>query len=542
MTLIPRWAFQADAGQTKDYKLGELFAFGRARSPQKIAISDGKQSYTFAQLDDMANSLALWMSEKGITPATCVPVLAEKCALVPVIAAACWKLGAIYVPLDGQLPETRIRKLLARLDAQVILAISHSELDDTGLWLSGDALISVCNQPASTERTLSAWQHSPDDTAYIIFTSGSTGEPKGVEISAKSLKTYFESHNKWLRFTPDSRVFSLSPFHFDVSIEDTLLPLSLGAFVWQFTSVHAGAIMRSIIIREKITHLIAVSTLLSLITENGKQIQAENFPALEMVMTGAEVCDPKIINLWKQNLPVVRLINAYGPTETTIVCCCYEIEKPDEQRTISWPIGVPIQGVSYLILGDDQQITQSEEVAGELCIGGDLVMKGYLKQPQETEEVIFEHQGMRYYRTGDICLRQRDGNILYVGRRDDEVKIAGRRIHLGEIRQKCLATSGTQRVAIRKVQLDGKDHIAIVITGEKSSELVNIEASLAAELPRYMLPTLWGWAEEVNLSANGKTDEKLLLDQLVAAANQQQSRYFIRRQGDSFIPMNRGAE
>lgn len=103
-----------------------------------------------------------------------------------------------------------------------------------------------------------------------------------------------------------------------------------------------------------------------------------------------------------------------------------------------------------------------------------------------------------------------------------------------------IATSGVQRVVIRKVQLDGKDHIAMVITGEESSKLTNIETSLAAALPRYMLPTLWGWAEEVNLNANGKTDEKILLDQLVDAAIQQQSRYFIRRQGGSFTPMNRG--
>lgn len=539
MTTLPRWAYQADGGHTRDYQLGELFACGRARHPEKVAISDGKQSFTFAGMDDMADSLALWLSQNGVKPGSRVPILAEKCAIMPVIAAACWKLGAVYVPLDGQLPLARISKLLTRLNAPVVLAISHPQVENFGIWLSGEALLAVCRQPVTAEK-LPVYHHAPEDTAYIIFTSGSTGEPKGVDISANSLKTYFVSHNQWLQFTPDSRVFSLSPFHFDVSIEDTLLPLSLGAFVWQFASVHAGAIMRSIIIREKITHLIAVSTLLSLITENGKQIQAENFPALEMVMTGAEVCDPKIINLWKQNLPAIRLINAYGPTETTIVCCCYEIEQPDEQRTISWPIGTPLQDVSCLLLDENQQIQQGTDIAGELCIGGDLVMKGYLGQPQETEKVIFEHQGERYYRTGDICLRQPDGNILYLGRRDDEVKIAGRRIHLGEIRQKCLAASGAQRVAIRKVQLDGKDHIAMVITGEKSSELANIETSLAAELPRYMLPTLWGWAEEVNLSATGKTDEKVLLDQLVDAASQQQSRYFIRRQGGRFTPMNRG--
>ncbi|EBA1655686.1 amino acid adenylation domain-containing protein [Salmonella enterica subsp. enterica] len=540
MTTSPRWAYQADAGQFRDDELGDLFAFGKSLHPQKIAINDGRHSYTYAQLDEMVARLAQWLARQGVQAADYVPVLAEKDAIMPVIGVACWKLGAVYVPLDGQLPEARVRKLLARMEAKVVLAVSHPPLDNAGLWLSGEALRVVCEQPVAEIAGITAYRHQPQDTAYVIFTSGSTGEPKGVEISVGSLKDYFVAHNQWLRFTPSSRVFSLSPFHFDVSIEDTLLPLSLGAFVWQFASIHAGAIMRSIIIREKITHLIAVSTLLSLITENGKHIQAENFPALEMVMTGAEVCDPKIINLWKHNLPGIRLINAYGPTETTIVCFCYEIEQPDDGRTTSWPIGTPLQDVDYLILDENQQQTDKTDIPGELCVGGTLVMKGYLKQPEETTKVVFEHQGVRYYRTGDICLRQPDGNILYLGRRDDEVKIAGRRIHLGEIRQKCLATKGAERVAIRKVVVNGKEHIAMVIIGKESHELGNIETSLAAELPRYMLPTLWGWAEEVNLSTNGKTDEKTLLDQLVDAAGQQNSRYFIRREGGSFTPLLRG--
>ncbi|MEI7375998.1 amino acid adenylation domain-containing protein [Dickeya chrysanthemi] len=537
MSTLPRWAYQANPEHVRDYELGEIFTYGKTQHPQKLAISDGKRSYTFAQLDDMATNLALWLAEQGIRCGLRVPVLAEKHAIMPVIAAACWKLGAVYVPLDSQLPAARLRKLLGRLEARVALAISPSPLEDEGRWLSGDALLAVCQQSCEAA-VLPVHHHSAEQTAYIIFTSGSTGEPKGVEISVGSLKDYFLAHNAWLRFTESSRVFSLSPFHFDVSIEDTLLPLSLGAYVYQFASIHAGAIMRSVIAREKITHLIAVSTLLSLITEGGKQILPENFASLEMVMTGAEVCDPKIINLWKNNLPGVRLINAYGPTETTIVCLCYDIDKPDTQRTTAYPIGVPLQGVSCLILDDAQQPQTADDVPGELCIGGSLVMKGYLGQPEETVKVIFEHQGIRYYRTGDICSRQPDGNIMYLGRRDDEVKIAGRRIHLGEIRQKCLASQGVERAAVRKVSLNGKDHIAVVIAGKDISQLADVESFLAEELPQYMLPTLWGWTEAVNLSSTGKTDERTLLDQLQAAASEQPSRYFIRQNGGTFIPMH----
>ncbi|EPO1787278.1 amino acid adenylation domain-containing protein [Cronobacter turicensis] len=535
MPVLPYWAYQAEAGQTRDYAPGELFACGVALHPDKTAISDGKRHYTFAQLEAMATRLGHWLADHGVSAGSRVPVLAEKHALMPVIAAACWKLGAVYVPLDGQLPENRLRKLLARLAGRVTLSLSRTPLAETGPWLSGDALVQVC-ETGNTAPLACAIPHD-DDTAYIIFTSGSTGEPKGVEISVGSMKTYFRAHNEVLRFTPDSRVFSLSPFHFDVSIEDTLLPLSLGAYVYQFASLHAGPVMRAAIAREQITHLIAVSTLLTLITEGGKQIAPEHFSSLQMVMTGAEVCDPKIINLWKQNLPGIRLINAYGPTETTIVCLCYTIAQADPRRATSWPIGIPLRDVECLVL-DDNGEPALPEAPGELCIGGPLVMKGYLDQPQETDKVIFVRDGVRYYRTGDICLMQSDGNVRYIGRRDDEVKIAGRRIHLGEIRQKCLSGVGVERAAVRVMEIRGKAQIAVVLTGKNVARLPQIEEYLRSELPHYMLPTIWGWADDVNLSSTGKTDERTLLDQLFSAAMQNPCRYFQRPEGDTFIPLN----
>ncbi|EOU9610779.1 amino acid adenylation domain-containing protein [Cronobacter dublinensis] len=537
MPVSPYWAYQADAAQTRDYAPGELFAYGVALHPDKLAINDGKRHYTFAQLEAMATRLAHWLAAQGVSAGGRVPVLSEKHALMPVIAAACWKLGAVYVPLDGQLPENRLRKLLARLSGRVVLALSRAPLadTDTGTWLNGEALMNVCE--TGPVAPLACVVPQDDDTAYIIFTSGSTGEPKGVEISVGSMKTYFRAHNEVLRFTPDSRVFSLSPFHFDVSIEDTLLPLSLGAYVYQFASLHAGPVMRAAIAREQITHLIAVSTLLTLITEGGKQISSAHFASLQMVMTGAEVCDPKIINLWKQNLPGIRLINAYGPTETTIVCLCYTIEQADPQRLTSWPVGKPLRDVDCLVLGDDGE-PALPETPGELCIGGPLVMKGYLGQPQETAKVIFVRDGVRYYRTGDICLMQTDGNVRYIGRRDDEVKIAGRRIHLGEIRQKCLSSAGVERAAVRVMEVRGKAHIAVVLTGKNVARLPHIEEYLRSELPSYMLPAIWGWADDVNLSSTGKTDERTLLDQLFSAANATPCRYFQRPEGDTFIPLN----
>lgn len=536
MNQQPAWALAARPESSCDYPLGDLFAYGNKRSPDRIAVEDGKSSFTFEQLEAMAIRLAAWLFAHGVRSGTRVPVLADKRALMPALAVAIWKLGAVYVPLDGQLPEARVRKLVARLQGPVALAISRAPLADCGTWLAGAQLLEVCLE-GSLPSDLPSWPSASGDTAYIIFTSGSTGEPKGVEISIASLKDYFAAHNEVLRFDEASRVFSLSPFHFDVSIEDTLLPLSLGAYVYQFGNVHVGSVMRSILMRQRITHLIAVSTLLSLITEDGRHINAEQFPALDMVMTGAEVCDPKLINLWRNRFPNLRLFNAYGPTETTIVCLCHAIETADEQRMQAYPIGKPLQGVHCLIV-DTEGGVLDDGSAGELCIGGSLVMKGYLDQSEETEKVIFEHQGLRFYRTGDICQMQADGDILYIGRKDDEVKLAGRRIHLGEVRQKCLACPGVERAAIRVLEQGGRKHIAVVLTGTRTGILTRVEQALRAELPGYMVPSLWGWAEDVDLSSNGKTDERTLLDQLSRAVSQHPGRYYVRPEGHPFIPWN----
>lgn len=181
------------------------------------------------------------------------------------------------------------------------------------------------------------------------------------------------------------------------------------------------------------THLIAVSTLLTLITGAPGDLNRNRFPALRAVMTGAEVCDPAIINAWKDSLPGVRLFNAYGPTETTIVCMNYEIEAVDTARANAYPIGRPLDGVEAMVVDHDSgERVSAQGVSGELWIGGPQVMNRYFDQPEETAKVIVERDGVRYYRTGDICSYDACGEIVFHGRADDEVKISGRRIHLGK--------------------------------------------------------------------------------------------------------------
>ncbi|MCM1948101.1 amino acid adenylation domain-containing protein [Streptomyces sp. G2] len=528
---LPPWSIDPADRERPAPALGDLVRTAAAAWPDRPALHDGRLGLTFAELERRATTLAAWLAGQGVGPGDRVAILAEKSALVPVLAVAIWKCGAVYVPLDGTAPVPRLRGLLGRLDPRVVLALDDREpVAESGRWVGRTELDGILSGPAREWPTV---PHGPDATAYIIFTSGSTGEPKGVEITVANLVAYFGNHNEVLRFTPESRVFSLSPFHFDVSIEDTLLPLSLGAFVHQFRGMHAGAVMRAVITRERITHLIAVSTLLTMITEGGKHVTRENFPRLEMVMTGAEVCDPGVINVWKDGLPEVRVINVYGPTEATIVCVAHEIERVDPERVASYPIGRPLRGVVARIMDDGTEVHEPDRV-GELWIGGEQVMRGYYGQPEETARRVVEVDGVRHYRTGDLCSYDENGDIVFRGRNDDEVKLAGRRIHLGEIRQTVLSCPGVERAAVALVQRLGHDVIALVVMAPDRAVVADAEKRLAELLPSYMLPTVVAWSPELSVSSTGKTDEKLLMGRLADAARASSAtRFVLTADGDA---------
>ena len=518
MVAPPAWSLEAGRGDDggDGASLGRLLAFGAARHPDKVAIDDGRRRFTFGELDAMSQRLAAHLAANGVEPRDRVAVIAEKRSIMPVIAVAIWACGAVYVPLDGEVPEARLLAILGRVRPRIVISLRGSGVPDGFSGVGRDELEAIALDVASS-RFADPCRMAGTDPAYILFTSGSTGVPKGVEISTGSLLAYFRAHNEVLRFTATSRVISFTPFHFDVSIEDTLLPLSLGAFVYQYRGVLAGGLVRRTLARERITHLIAVSTVLTLISQPFAAVRAEVFPDLGMIMTGAEVCDPKIINLWKERLPGCRLINAYGPTEATIVCLCHTIEAPEPERASAFPIGRPLAGVHCLVLDrDGNEVADGEH--GELCVGGAQVMEGYFDQPSETARALFERNGVRYYRTGDVCYRQPDGSVVYVGRDDDEVKIAGRRVHLGELRQAVLSLPDVDRVAVGTIDRGGRREIAIVIISADEAILARASGHVARRLPAYMRPSVWGHGRGVSLGATGKTDEKRLLARITALA------------------------
>lgn len=534
VTPLPPWSIDPADRANPLPALGDMIKLPAVHWPDRMAVHDGRRGYTFSQLEDGAQAVAAWLSARNVGPGERVAIVSEKCALMPMLAIAVWKCGAVYVPLDARQPQVRLSRLLTRLRPSVVIALDDREpVAPHGGWLGRTRLELLLAQPVAAHATIG---HQPEDAAYIIFTSGSTGQPKGAEISVRSLLAYLRNHNEVLRFTPASRVLSFSPFHFDVSIEDTLLPLSVGAFVYQFNSVHAGAIMRAVLVREHITHMIAVSTLLTMMTQE-RHITRDKLPDIEMVMTGAEVCDPSVINVWKRNVPGTRVINAYGPTEATIVCLTFEIEQEDPERRTAYPIGRPLRGVAAKIMKDGGEV-RAPGLTGELWIGGDQVMTGYFDQPDETARVLVDMDGVVFYRTGDVCSYDPEGDIVFHGRDDDEVKLAGRRIHLGEIRQIALSCPGVERAAVALVRRDQRDLIALVVISDEQRVAADVDVQLASLLPDYMRPALLGWSPALRVTSTGKTDEKELIQRLARAAQASRARTFTQCEGGTFEPVD----
>ena len=536
---LPPWSVESD-GTGPAPALGDLFVAAARRWPDRTAISDGSGSATFAELERGARTVAAWLAAQGVGPGDRVVILAEKRACLPMLAVAVWKCAAVYVPLDLAEPAVRLRGLLDRLRPAVVIALDDRDPTGTvGCWLGRTPLDAILSGPPAPHTTVA---HRPEDAAYIVFVSGPTGEPQGVENSVASLRSYFGSHNRVLRFTPESRVLSLSPFTVDVSIEDTLLPLSLGAFVHQFRGLPAGAVLRAVVGRERITHLIAVSMFLAMITGDGRQPTRDKLPEVQLVMTGAQVCDPAVVNIWRRQLPEVRLVHAFGPPEATIFCLTYEIDRDEPERDTAYPIGRPLRGMTAKIMQDGVEVRRPG-VPGELWVGGGQIMRGYFDQPEETARSLVDLDGTRYFRTGDVCSSAPDGNLMFHGHGDDGITwLAGRRTHLNEIRRAALGCAGVDRAVVAVVRHGPRDVVALVVASAAPLVVADVEARLRELLPGHLRPALIARSPAVTDTSTTAVDERQLIDRLVAAAAQSNANHFALSADGSAEPIDKGGD
>ncbi|WP_077081394.1 non-ribosomal peptide synthetase [Mycobacterium numidiamassiliense] len=487
-----------------------LFAGQVARIPDAVALSFQGTSMTYRQLDEASNRLAHRLIDHGVGPGERVALLLPRSIEAVVSIMAVLKTGAAYLPLDPAHPSSRMQFMIG--DSAPIAAVTTADLRSR--FEGCDLAVVDVNDPAIAAQPGSALlAPAADEIAYIIYTSGTTGTPKGVAVTHRNVIRLLEALDAELELGQVwSQCHSLA---FDFSVWEIFGALLGGgrivvvpdAVVRSPEDLHALLAAEQVgVLSQTPSAFYALQTADSLSPELGHQLK------LQTVVFGGEALEPQRLSTWLHNHPgPPRLINMYGITETTVHASFREIVDSDVESTVS-PIGVPLAHLGFFVL-DGWLRPVATGVVGELYVAGAGLAAGYVGRPDlsSTRFVAcpFAGAGDRMYRTGDLVRWGDDGQLRYVGRADEQVKIRGHRIELGEVRAALAAVDGVeQAVVIAREDRPGDKRLVGYVTG--TGDPADLRAQLAERLPAYMVPAAVVAVEALPLTVNGKLDTRAL--------------------------------
>ena len=483
--------------------LDDFFEAAAKRYPDLPAIEQGSKVYSYADVSMLSNKLAHYLREKGIAPEEKAVILLSRRAEVYIAMLGILKAGGAYIPLDPEIPAERVNYIMEDSEAKLIIT-DNEILGQISSQLNDFELFNMDSQPGETEKypgiKPDVPDRSPDNLCYIIYTSGTTGKPKGVLIEHRNVANYIRNA---LKIYPIDHTFrSLQGFSisFDASVEEIWVTLSAGAalVVGAFEIMRSGDRFSSILNDLKITFLSCAPTLLSMVKED--------IPGLKILIFGGEVCSTDIAHRWCKEGRIVY--NTYGPTEATVEAT-YSILNPSEDVTI----GRPLPGYDVLIVDEDLNPVKKDE-PGEILIGGESIARGYLHQPELTAKKFIETARFtgiknRYYRTGDLAKYDSNGEIVFIGRSDAQVKVRGFRVELAEIEGLLLTCRGVQAAAV-SLDADTQQLAAYVVAPDKNIDRDAIANLLRSRLPYYMIPSTLDSIAELPMTSSQKIDRKRL--------------------------------
>ncbi len=480
--------------------------------PESPAASFEGQTLTYGELDAESNRLAHHLIASGVTPGRAVAVCVQPALDIVVAMLAIWKAGAVYVPLDPAHPEALIATILDEVQPGIVLTQSKLRTltnpdRHAQFCFDTDAPLAMA-QPASAP----AVKVTLDDPAYVLYTSGTTGRPKGVDARHENLAHYIHVARQQYGFRSDDKFCSLARYTFSISLFELVLPLCCGASVTllarddvlapnrlartlsEVTVVHAGPSLLGNLFR----HLRA----------NGSGQQT--FPRIRHASSGGDLVPPTLVEQMKHVFENAELFVIYGCTEISCMGCTYPISRAQNMtRTF---VGKPFADVAVRVIDPSGNVTPLGAV-GEICFAGKGVVRGYLQRPELTLDKFVDHEGRRFYHTGDMGRLHPDGNVEILGRRDYQVQLRGIRVELPGIENMVSEIALAEQCAMVVKKLDEQDvRLIAFVVKPRETTVAGFRRALSAHLPDYMLPQAVVAIDALPVTRNGKLDRDALQD------------------------------
>ncbi len=479
------------------------------KTPDKCAYFDEEISYTYAGMLNEVKAIGTKLIKKLNVKCRPVLVYMEKS---PAVLAAFW--GTVYsrnfyVPLDTNMPDMRIRLIVENLKpAAVITDMAHYDLArkfSNNVYIFEEMVETPVDEELLNRRIGSAIDTDP---VYVLYTSGSTGVPKGVVVSHRSLIDYVEQFCNEIDIREDDIIANQAPFYFDASLIDIYCTLraggSMGIVPLEYFSIPLKLL--DFLQKYNITTVRWVPSAMKMVS-TFKGFGSIHPDKLRKVIFGAESMPTKVYNYWKDNYPDAVFVQIYGPTEITGVCTYYIVDRDyADDETI--PIGKAFRNTEVFLLDEDNKLISRSDIVGEICVKGSCLALGYYNAREKSEEVFVQnplnpYYAEKIYRTGDLAKYNERKELVFVSRKDFQIKHMGHRIELGEIETAVMALPNMKNACC----LFEPEKQKIVLFYETDSyDDITIMEALKKRLQRYMLPNVLHRLDEMPMLHNGKID------------------------------------